>query len=314
MIAIIIPVYKSKKHIISVLEKIPDSVSNIIVVDDACPQKTGEYVKATITDKRLSVLYHEENRGVGAATITGYKEALKTKCQVFVKIDGDNQMDPSDVERFALPIVEKKADYTKGNRFNSLGMLQSMPAKRIIGNSILSFFSKASSGYWSLMDPTNGYTAIHRNVIAELPLDKINERFYFESDMLFRLNIINAKFIDIPLKSTYEDEESNLKIHEVVLPFLKNHMSRFLKRLFYNYFLRDFNGGSISLVFAFILITGGFSFGIINWIENASIGQATPTGTIIICAISLITGMNFLIAFLNYDINHKITEPIYPLL
>ncbi len=314
MITAILPAYKSKSQIASVLKAIPNSVSRIIVVDDACPQQTGDYVFKHCADKRITVIYHKENQGVGGAMISGYTEALKTSENIFVKIDSDGQMNPNEIPRLTKPIALGKSDYCKGNRFYTIEDLGSMPPLRVFGNSILSFFSKASSGYWEIMDPTNGYTAIHRSLLERVPLNKLNKRFFFESDMLFRLNICRAKVTDIPMKSYYGDEISNLSIRRAIPTFLKNHASRFFKRIFYTYFLRDFNAGSFLLISSLLTTLSGLIYGFINWYNHASQMQSTPTGTIVITAIIILTGVNLFISFINYDITQKPSEAIHPLL
>lgn len=314
MITAILPAFKSRDHIVAVLKKIPPVVTKIIVVDDACPLKTGEHVYNSVQDTRITILFHQKNQGVGGAMITGYKEALKYSETIFVKIDSDGQMDPEDIPRLVKPIHAGHTDYCKGNRFFDLESLQTMPGIRIIGNSALSFINKASSGYWDIMDPTNGFTAIHRTVLERIPLDKLEKRYFFESDLLFRLNICRAKVTDVPMPAIYGEETSNLSVKNSIPVFLKKHSSRLLKRIFYTYFLRDFNAGSLLLISALTSITAGLIYGISNWLINASNMETTPTGTIIITAIVLLTGINLLISFVNYDITQKPADALHTLL
>ena len=261
MIAVIIPCYKVKQQILRVIEKIGHNVDKIYIVDDFCPEHSGQFVAENVSDPRIKIIYHEKNQGVGGAMITGYKKALEDKCTIAVKIDGDDQMDPSLISKFITPLIEGRADYTKGNRFYYLEGLSQMPFLRLVGNAGLSFINKISSGYWDIMDPTNGLTAINLNVVNILPLDKISKRYFFESDMLFRLNISKAVIIDIPMHSKYADEKSNLNISQVLVTFPPKYIVRFSKRIFYNYFLRDFNIGSITLIFSILSISFGTFFG-----------------------------------------------------
>jgi glycosyltransferase involved in cell wall biosynthesis len=191
-IGVVIPCYKVKDQILDVLKGIGKEVSRIYVVDDACPEQTGNFVKSQTKDKRVEVLFHEQNQGVGGAVITGYKAALADGVQVIVKIDGDGQMDPQLIPTIARPVVEGSSDYSKGNRFDSLENLISMPKVRIFGNAVLSLWSKVSSGYWTVTDPTNGFTAIHRKALEAINLEKVRKSYFFESDMLFRLSIANC--------------------------------------------------------------------------------------------------------------------------
>ena len=302
-IAVVIPCFKVKRHIVNVLKKIPKNISKIYVIDDKCPEETGDFVKRNINDKRLKIIKHQKNLGVGAAVISGYKEAIKDDIDIVVKIDGDGQMDPSLIPSFISPIICGHADYSKGNRFYDLEEIMIMPKKRIFGNAILSFINKISSGYWNIFDPTNGYTAIHADIIKLLPLNKISKRYFFESDMLFRLNIIKVVVVDIPMGANYRNESSNLEIGKILPEFLINHISNTFKRIFYNYYLRDMSIASLELPLGIIFLIFGFYFGINNWDYYSNIGEITPPGTVMISAISILVGIQFILAFINFDIN-----------
>lgn len=310
-IAVVIPCFKVKKQILSVISKIGVEVQKIYVVDDKCPEQSGEFVKKNCKDKRVVVLFNEVNQGVGGAMITGYQKAIEDNMLIVVKIDGDGQMDPHLIQFFIKPIVAGNADYTKGNRFFNLEFLKKMPTVRLIGNAGLSFITKISSGYWDIMDPTNGYTAIHTNILRVLPLDKIDKRYFFESDMLFRLNTVRAVVLDIPMMAKYEDEKSNLKVGKILVEFPLKHLNRLFKRIFYNFFLRDFNIGTINLIFGLILSAFGLFFGLYNWLFSYSTGQSTPTGTIMLSILPIILGFQMILFFVNYDMMNVPKKPIH---
>lgn len=300
-VAVVIPCFKVKRHIAEVIKNIGPEVEKIFVVDDACPEDSGLFVRDCITDQRIHVLFHEENQGVGAAVMTGYQAAILEGADVIVKIDGDGQMDPSLIRIFIDPILNGDADYTKGNRFYNLDSLEHMPKIRLFGNAALSFITKISSGYWNLFDPTNGYTAIHSGVFKLLPLSKISKRYFFETDMLFRLNILRAVVVDIPMDARYADEISNLKISKIVFEFLLKNMKNFLKRIFYNYYLRDLSLASIELPLGMLLFLFGVFFGGWHW-YNASDKVATSAGTVMLSALPLLMGLQLILAFVSYDI------------
>src|SRR5262245_19635797 len=248
VIAGVLPCYKSQQHVLDVIARIGPEASLIVAVDDACPMGTGAHIEHRCRDPRVSVVRNETNLGVGGTVMHGYRVALAKGADIVVKIDSDGQMDPAFLPNITRPIREGVADYTKGNRFFNVEKLESMPKIRELGNAGLSFLTKLSSGYWNIFDPTNGYTAIHRIALELLPLGKIDQRFFFESDMLFRLNLVGAVVVDIPMRAVYADETSNLKIRRVFLAFLGKNLRNFGKRIFYRYFLRDLNLGSFELV------------------------------------------------------------------
>ena len=202
-IAVVIPCYRASDRILGVLGAIGPECAAIFVVDDGCPEGTGKLVRDRVTDPRVRVLSHDRNRGVGAAVMTGYRAALADGADIIVKMDGDGQMAPADLPALVAPILEGSSDYAKGNRFAELSGLPAMPVVRMIGNAALSFVTKFSSGYWDVFDPTNGYTAIHAEVVARLPLDRIAPRYFFESDMLFRLYTVRAVVCDVPMPALY---------------------------------------------------------------------------------------------------------------
>lgn len=313
-IAVVIPCYMVKRKILTVLSNIGTDVDLIYVVDDACPEASGDILERECKDDRVRVIRHLTNAGVGAAVMTGYARAIEEGADVIVKIDGDNQMDPALLPHFVRPIVDGVADYTKGNRFYDLDKISRMPAVRIIGNAMLSFLSKLSTGYWGMFDPTNGYTAIHARVAERLPFDKISKRFFFETDMLFRLNTLRARVQDIPMDPVYDDEISNLRVSSILPEFLVKNVGRLGKRIFYNYFLRDFSVASVELVLGICLFGFGFVFGIYNWNYHTTAGSSAPVGTVMLAALPILTGTQLLLAFLSYDIASVPKQPIHNML
>ncbi|MEZ5738039.1 MAG: glycosyltransferase family 2 protein [Burkholderiaceae bacterium] len=309
-LAVVIPSYKVKDHVIQVIEAIGPDVAAIYVIDDCCPDRSGEFVTANVRDDRVRVIRHDSNQGVGGAVMTGYQAAIDDGMEVIVKIDGDGQMDPALIPEFVKPILEREADYTKGNRFVDLESVRSMPTVRLVGNAMLSFMTKLSSGYWNLFDPTNGYTAIHADVARRLPFAKISRRYFFETDMLFRLNTIRAVVLDVPMGAKYAQEVSNLKISQITTEFFLKHLRNFMKRIFYNYYLRDMSLASIELVVGTVLLAFGLVFGGYHWMASAAAQVPTPAGTVMLAALPTLAGIQFLLAFLGYDISSIPTRPL----
>ncbi len=301
-IAVIIPSFRVTRHILGVLAAIGPEVRRIYVVDDRCPDHSGDFVAAHNHDPRVVVLRHAENQGVGGAVMTGYQAAIADGMEVMVKIDGDGQMDPALLPAFVAPIVAGEADYTKGNRFFDLEQIGAMPPMRLFGNAMLSLLTKLSSGYWNLFDPTNGYTAIHADAARYLPFGKISRRYFFESDMLFRLNTINAVVTDIPMDASYGDEVSNLKISKIVTEFALKHLRNFSKRIFYNYYLRNMSLASIELPLGLLMTLGGAIYGGAHWFASARAGVATPPGTVMAAGLPILMGVQLVLAFLAHDI------------
>lgn len=310
--SVVIPCFRVKAHILDLLARIGPEVSQVFVVDDACPEHSGNWVEAHCADPRVRVLRHAQNQGVGGAMLTGYAAALDSGAEVLVKLDGDGQMDPSLIPRFIAPILKGQADYTKGNRFYDLKHLDQMPVVRLLGNTALSFMAKLSTGYWNLFDINNGYTALHARAARCLPFDKISRRYFFETDMLFRLNTIRALAVDIPMDAVYGQERSNLTIRKIMGEFLGKHLRNLAKRIFYNYFLRDMTVASLELVFGAGLLAFGVVFGATHWMHSVSTGDPARQGTIMLAALTTVVGLQMLLAFVSFDIANVPRRPIHP--
>lgn len=292
--------------------RIGAEVARIYVVDDCCPEESGKFVELYCNDPRVHVLYNPENRGVGGATMAGYVQALKDRNDVIVKVDGDGQMDPKLIPRFVRPIEKGHADYTKGNRFYQLASLRTMPKIRIFGNAVLSFLSKLTSGYWHMMDPANGFVAIHRSVLDLLPLEKMDKRYFFETDMLFRLNTFRAVVYEVPMDAVYADEKSNLRVAKICLDFPQKHLVRFIKRIYYNYFLRDFNICTLEMMTGLLLFLFGTGFGLFHWYLSIKQNIPATTGTVMLAALPVILGFQLLLAAAHYDVAHIPKKPLHP--
>lgn len=310
-IAVVIPSFKVKQHLEDLISNIPVTVWRIYVVDDACPDDSGKFVEENIEDERLRVIRHEQNQGVGGAVMTGYQAAIVDGADIIVKVDGDGQMDPRLIPYFVEPILSGEADYTKGNRFYDLEEIRRMPGIRLLGNAVLSLMTKLSSGYWDLFDPTNGYTAIHVDVAKHLPFKKISRRYFFETDMLFRLNTLRAVVIDVPMVAKYGEEISSLNVSKVIGEFLYKHARNFVKRIFYNYYLRDLSLASIELPIGLIMFFFGIVYGGSQWLESSQLNIPTPAGTVMLAAMPLLMGLQLILAFLGYDISSVPTRPIH---
>ena len=303
-IAVVIPAFRVEKEIQAVLSGIPGFVRRIIVVDDASPDSSADLVTtAAKRDKRITLIRHAKNQGVGGAVVTGFKKALEYECEIVVKVDGDGQMDPKHIPDLIAPLITGEADYTKGNRFRDFNSLGQMPFIRRIGNLGLSFLSKAATGYWNIFDPTNGYFAIRADVLAQLPLDKLDEGYFFETSMLSRLYLLSACVQDVTIPAKYGNESSSLSIRRALFEFPLKLTRTLLRRLVLKYFIFDFSMMSIYLMAGIPLLLFGLIFGSIKWIQYASIGIPAPTGTVILPTLSVILAIQILLSAIEIDLN-----------
>jgi len=310
---LVVPCYKVTGHILRVIKKTPAWFEGIVCVDDACPDKSGDFIEANNTDPRVVVVRLAKNQGVGGAMLAGYAEAARRGARVLVKVDGDDQMDLGYAAQLVAPILLGEADYAKGNRFTSISHLTTMPTVRVLGNAALSFAAKVSTGYWNIFDPTNGYTALEANVARLVMEKRISRRFFFETDLLYHLGTLRAVVRDVPMPAKYADEVSNIRIGAIVGPFALKHIRNFAQRVVGQYFVRDFNAASLELLFGLFSTLFGVGYAL-SYLVNRVPGQAASAGVVMLAALPVILGAQLLLQAMNFDVLNVPNRPIHPYL
>lgn len=300
-IAVAIPCYKVEQHLQQVVAGLPDFVDSIILVDDCSPDSTPKLIDQLVNGNRIIAIRHPQNKGVGGAMKSAFLRAIETGMDVVVKIDGDGQMD----SRFIAPMIDalNDADFAKGNRLFDRQMLCKMPFIRRIGNMGIGFLVKASSGYWNVSDPVNGFFAIRTQTLQQMDLQRVADRFFFESSMLIEMHYTGARIKEVTMPAIYADEKSNLSISKTLLSFPPKLIAAWLRRLHLSYFVYDFNICSLYLLAGIPLFLFGLIFGLCEWIHYASLGLGAPTGTIMVAVLTFILGFQMLLSAAQYDIS-----------
>lgn len=309
-IAVVIPSFRAAGTIGAVLRAIGPEVERIYLVDDGCPEATGERALRDHADPRLTVLRNERNLGVGGAMKRGYRCALAGGADIVVKLDADGQMDPRHIPFLVAPVAEGMADYAKGNRFapaaamptgSSPRALSEMPLTRRAGNRAHSLFHKAATGYWRIEDPANGFTAVHASALGRIGLDALADCFFFETDMLFRLNLVDAVVADVALPACYPGSGSHLRLRRVAPRFAIMTAGRFVRRVRLKYFTGAWNLGSVKLAAAMAMIAA--AAGLAGWRTFAAGGARAE----LTC---LLLGLVLLAAAGLYDARRTAREPL----
>ncbi len=310
-IAIIIPAFRVERDIEIVLAGLPTYIKYIIVVDDASPDSTADLITALAQkDIRLTLIRHSQNQGVGGAMVSGFRKAIELGAQIAVKLDGDGQMDATYIPALITPLIQGRADYVKGNRFRDFASLQKMPLIRRVGNLGLSFLTKAATGYWNIFDPTNGFFAIRTEILEQLPLEKIDRRYFFETSMLANLYLINAFVMDVPIPARYGNETSHLSIRRSLFEFPIKLLRTFFRRILLNYYIYDFSITSLYIVSGTPLLLFGLIFGGVKWIQYASQNIPAPTGTVMLPTLSVILGIQILLSAIENDMKSNPRQPL----
>lgn len=312
-VAVVVPAYQAGRTVGDTLATIPAWVRRIVVVDDGSIDGTAAAVeRAAASDPRIVRVAHDRNRGVGAAMRTGYRRALADGAEILAKMDADGQMDPEALASLVLPVALGRADYAKGNRFVHAREIRAMPAVRLVGNAALSLLAKLSTGYWNLLDPTNGYTAVSREALGAIDLDLLDDGFFFESSMLAELSLVRAVCADVAIPARYGDGSSHLSVTRSFFEFGAKHARAFARRLWLRYVLLDFSAGSLLLLGGLPLTLFGVAFGLRHWMRSSLYGVPATAGTVMVAAFTTASGLFALVQAMITDIASVPTVPLTP--
>lgn len=300
-IAVVIPSYNAADSLPAVIRGIPDFIDHIVVVDDGSADQTADAARKTL-DRRLTVLVHEKNQGVGGAVLTGYRKAADLGFDVLVKMDADGQMKPELLPSLLDPILKGRAHYAKGNRFGDPASLEAMPALRRFGNALHSFLTKLASGYWHIFDVTNGYTAMLSHTFKRLDSKKIARGYFFETGLLVELNLIEARIEDVEMPPVYEGEKSHIRVHRLATEFPVLLIRGLLRRFYIRYLLRDFNALTLCALCGIPLFLFGVTYAFMLWNVPPHPGEPTPAGTVMLAALPIILGFQLILAALILDV------------
>ena len=301
-VGVVVPAYDEEKLIGATLAGIPAFVDRIFVIDDASRDSTAERARALARgDSRVEVTVHERNGGVGAAIVTGYRRALEEGIDVTCVMAADNQMDPADLEALVLPVARGEVDYAKANRLFTGQAWQLMPRHRYLGIAALSLLTKIASGYWHVADSQSGYTAIRREMLELLELDRIRRGYGFPNDMLVHLNVWNARVRDVPSRPIYGvGERSGIRLRRVVPAIAWLLLKGFGWRLREKYVIRDFHPLVFFYFFGFVMTLLGLGLGIVETVLRF-MGNEITTPTVVLIALLLIAGSQFTLFAMWFD-------------
>ncbi len=302
-IAVVVPAFNEALLIGGTIGSMPDFVDHIIVVDDMSGDDTSA-VALAVGDRRVVLIRHEKNTGVGGAVLDGHRRALELGADVSVVMAGDAQMDPAYLPDLLDPIAEEGVEFTKANRFFSRASFAGMPRHRFVGSVVLSFLTKAASGYWHLFDPQNGYTAVSRAALERIDLDRVSLGYQFENDMLIRLNIADVWARDVPVPAVYGREVSGMRMSRVI-PAISGLLFRgFWRRILLKYVLYSFSPVALFLFVGLFLFLFGSGFGV--WVFWEAMNDQVPSAaTVMAAAAPLLTGTHFLVNAMMLDIQES---------
>lgn len=311
-IALVIPAYNEAKLIHPTLENVPTLIDRVYVVDDCSPDNQAQVVlECGDKDKRITLIRHEKNQGPGGSIITGYLRSSQDNCDIVVVIGGDHQMDLREVSDFLDPIIDGKADYTKGNRFLLRELektMKHMPKLRLFGNWIITALTKIASGYFKIMDVVDGYTAISKDAIDTIDWSAAWKGYGYPMDFLIRLNGYGFRVVDIPRTAIYlpGERQSQIKGFKYALRVSPMLLREFFWRLRFKYIYRDFHPLVFFYIWSFLLIPVGLAGGLFLMANKVFwTGTAVTAPKAILVALCLISGFQFLLFAMLFDMEES---------
>jgi glycosyltransferase involved in cell wall biosynthesis len=298
-VGVVVPAYDEERLVADTIASIPQFVDRIFVVDDASTDATA--ARAAAADGRVEIVTHAENRGVGAAIVSGYRRAIDERVDVTCVMAADGQMDPDDLEQLATAVARGECDYAKANRLITGEAWQLIPRARYLGNAVLSFLTKIASGYWHVGDSQSGYTAVDLATLRGLDLERLYPRYGFPNDMLVHLNVRSKRVRDYPSRPIYGvGEESGIRIRRVVPRISWLLLKGFLWRLKEKYVIRDFHPLVLFYAVGGVLFSAGLILGLVETGLRIA-GNTIPAATIVLVAVLLVSGLQLVLFAMFFD-------------
>jgi glycosyltransferase involved in cell wall biosynthesis len=307
-VAVVVPCYNEETQIGKVLETMPDLVDCVIVVDDGSADRTAEVARRHADGDgagRVVLLEHDKNEGVGAAIVSGYREAVRRRMDVTAVMAGDGQMDPEELHLVVGPVVRGEADYAKGNRLFYPGAWRAVPRARYLGNAFLSMLTKIASGYWHVADSQSGYTAIALRALQMIDLDGVYRSYGYPNDILVRLNVFDMRVKDVPVRPVYDvGERSKMRLCKVIPTMTWLILKRFAWRLWHKYVIRDFHPLVLFYLAGFVLLLAAAGLGArMLWVW-AETGRIPPINALM-WGFCTVTALQFALFAMWFDMEQN---------
>ncbi len=204
-LSIVIPCYNEVDTIESIVDAVkgcPYQDKEIILVDDCSTDGTREKLRSRIEGLVDKVLYHERNRGKGAALRTGIKQACG---DIVIIQDADLEYDPGEIPRIIQPILEGRADVVYGSRFLGGTAHRVLYYWHMVGNKFLTTLSNMLTNI-NLTDMETCYKAFRREVIQSIEIEE--DRFGFEPEITAKVARMKCRIYEVGISyygRTYQE-------------------------------------------------------------------------------------------------------------
>jgi glycosyltransferase involved in cell wall biosynthesis len=206
-IVVVMPAYQAEKTLVQTYSEIPlEFVDEVILVDDGSVDNTAQLAKQL----GLVTLVHVKNMGYGRNQKTCYSEALRRGADIVVMLHPDYQYSPKLIVSLAGMLAYGEYDVALGSRILGTGALQGgMPLYKYIANRFLTLFQNILLDY-KLSEYHTGYRAFSRQVLETLPLDRNDDDFVFDNQMLSQIIFAGYRIGEVSCPTRYFAEASSI--------------------------------------------------------------------------------------------------------
>jgi hypothetical protein len=280
LIGVVVPAFNEEQQIGMVIEGMPSFVDRIIITNDFSLDKTSEVVESYMKEdpateatlkvenwifdlkknkglnnfiesnpsndiqenQRIILLNNTKNEGNGKSIARGLRFAYDLGLDAVSIMDGDGQMDPSELIDIMSPVAFDNVNYVKGNRLIHPSARIVIPKIRLFGNSILSILNKIAAGYWKVSDTQTGYVCLSREMLSRIELHSMYKRYGWPNDLLVKANIESCTIREVGIKPVYNvGEQSKMNIFKVIPKISFLLVRSFFKRLYVKYLIKSFH-------------------------------------------------------------------------
>ena len=304
-IGVVIPAYNEEELILETLDRMPEYVDTLFVINDCSKDRTLELLQnQKAQDTRIVIIDHKKNMGLGQSLIDGYVASKNSDIFITVVMAGDNQMHPDDLPGLLDKLIDENYDYVKGNRLLHQN-ISAMPVYRFLGNSVLTILTKFATGYYFSMDPQCGYTAIKNSALRKIPIENMTRGYGYNADILCMLNIMQFRVSDVEVQPIYDREKSKIKLWKYVPKTSWILLRLFFRRLWQRYVVLDFHPLILFYLFAFLNLVMVLIPGTIRFFYMYCTYNELPRTTLIILFFSFLISFQSVIFAICMDMDYN---------
>ena len=286
-LVVLIPAFNEERNIERVIQNIPRKIMGIdevkvLVVNDGSTDQTIEMATSGGADRIIS---HDTNTGVGAAFMTGIRNAILMNADIAVAVDGDSQFDSTQIGKLIAPILNNQADVVIGSRFKN-GRPKNMPKIKFFGNNV---FTKIVSSLvqQKFTDTQTGFRAYSKKALLNISV--VND-FTYTQEVLIDLKFKGLQITEVPVSVTYDDKRKS-RVVKNIFSYSSRALAIITRTLVFHRPLFSF------FILGGLFCGGGILAKVLTSLQLFSVTASLSTGLIILGGVSFMMGVFATVVF-----------------